>query len=654
MSNPEQDRIRKVFSGDGALGKLIDGYSPRPQQLEMTLAVADALRSGTHLICEAGTGIGKTLAYLIPALLFDRRTIISTSTRHLQDQLYLRDLPLARTALHSDAQVVRLKGRSNYLCLYRLDQSPGRLQLLPAPSRIMDAGIASVQSWAMQTSTGDTEELDTLAEESPVWKEVTSTRDNCLGQNCPRINDCYVFKARRKASAADIVVVNHHLLMADLALKKDGYGRLLPGAEVVIVDEAHQLPDTATRFLGLTLTSAHLRALAKDAELAVVLEAPEASELIETARMLGREVSAVHHRMPPPQSLAWELLGETAIADYHAFTRQINALADALEVHAERGTELANCAKRAREDADQLQAIVDADNSDWARWLDISDRGFSWQASPLDVSVALKSQIKTTQATWIFTSATLAVEDNMDHFANRIGLPTARTAVYGSPFDYPRQVLCVCPLDFPLPGSKAHSLAVIALVREAIAASGGRAFVLFSSHQALHKAAQALRHTLAFPVLVQGDAPRHQLLHRFRTQPGSVLLGTASFREGVDVRGDALSLIVIDKLTFASPDDPLLQARSRALKQQGRNPFLELQLPQAVIALKQAVGRLIRDSADRGVVVIGDVRLYTRAYGRVFLRSLPPMASSRNRADIGAFFAPQLPPPKPTGTPTEP
>jgi len=626
-----------ALAADGPFAARVPGFCARAGQQDIAEAIAAAIRAREVLICEAGTGTGKTLAYLTPALLSGRKLIVSTGTRNLQEQLFHRDLPLAREALGVPARVALLKGRSNYLCLHRLALHRAD----PEAAGRWAAELERIAAWAGATRSGDIAELAAVPEDAPVWPLATSTRDNCLGQDCPRLAECHVLAARRAAAEADLVVINHHLFLADAALKAEGFGELLPGADAVVLDEAHQLPEIATRFFGAVLGSRQLLDLARDARAARAAEAGDLAGLDRAARRLDTATRALRLAFGvEPRRLTWDevrrLPGvEEARAELAA---ALAGLLDWLDPAAERGVELESCRSRGRTLAARLETLADPPAEDCVCWLDLGARGFSWHLSPLDVSAPFAARLAAQPGAWIFTSATLAVGGSFDHFASRLGIVERRERVWESPFDYERQALLYLPPGMPAPGAPEYTDAVVAVARPVIDASEGRAFVLFTSHAALARAAGRLRGALPWPLLVQGDLARSELLERFRSTPNAVLLGTGSFWEGVDVRGDALSCVIIDKLPFASPGEPLLRARIESLRAQGRNAFAELQLPQAVIALKQGCGRLIRDASDRGVLVVCDPRLRSRSYGRVFLDSLPPMPRTEEIADVRKFF----------------
>ena len=628
----------RAFSPSGAMAGVLPGFSARASQVAMTRAVAQTLRDGGCLVCEAGTGTGKTLAYLVPVLFSGRRVLISTGTRTLQDQLFERDLPVALIGIRSGRSSALLKGRANYLCLQRL-----QVALAMGEDSREDADeLARVADWARHTNTGDIAEVADVAEDSRLWRRVTSTVDNCLGQGCPQFEDCHVVAARRRAADADIVIVNHHLFLADIALKEEGFGELLPGADAVILDEAHQLPDIATAFFGQSLSTAQLLELVRDAIAAYQAEAGDMPSLLEAASALAGRVDAFWRTLGPPSRRSWqECITDGRVEEaLHALRSGLNELRLNLDELAQRGRQLQHVRERSVRITELLEPFSDAGTEGgFVAWLEAREHGATLHRSPLDIGGRFAVQALARASAWVFTSATLAVDGSVVHFAERLGLGGHQAKVFPSSFDYQRQSICYLPQGLPEPGTAEHSAAVVETALEVMRASQGSAFLLFTSHAALRRADSLLAHRCPYPLMVQGSAPRGELLRRFRATPHAVLLGTGSFWEGVDVSGDALSCVLIDKLPFAPPDDPLLEARSRAMRADGRDPFRNLQLPQAVLALKQGAGRLIRTETDRGVLVICDPRLQRRGYGRSFLSSLPPMPVTHDIADVFEFFA---------------
>ncbi len=609
----------------------------------MAVAVADALERLDALVVEAGTGTGKTFAYLVPALLSGRRIIVSTGTRNLQDQLYHRDLPVVSQALGRPVQVALLKGRANYLCRHRLALASS-MPHLPGLEAASGTKLATIEAWSQLTVTGDIGECEAVADSDPVWMAVTSTRENCLGVECPEYQGCHVASARRHAQASDIVIVNHHLLLADMALREEGFGELLPGAEAVILDEAHQFPDIAAQFFGVRVGSRGVLNLTRDTlfELtrAGLLDASTRAlvEAIESAvALISRALYGLAERVD------WNQLPDIVLEGAADLSQALLDLIARLDNPALEEVAVKQCVRRAQEFTTRLQAVLEADDASGFRWAECGARGFSLEYTPFEVADRLRAQMDARPCAWVYTSATLAVDQDFSHFTDRVGASTARTLQVASPFDYQTQALLFTPRTLPEPADPQYTAAMIRAALPLVRAAGGRSFILFTSHRALSEGARYLKSVLTsqdtFPVLVQGDVPRDALLRRFRELGNAVLMGTSSFWEGVDVRGPALSLVVIDKLPFAPPDDPILRARLEGFKRDGRNPFMAYQVPQAILALKQGVGRLIRDSDDFGVVMLGDPRLHTRGYGRSFLKSLPPMTQTEDSAVAEAFLS---------------
>jgi ATP-dependent DNA helicase DinG len=638
------DEVGVLLGAEGPFARELPNFSPREAQQAMARAVAHAIAERETLIAEAGTGTGKTFAYLVPALLSGQRVIVSTGTKALQDQLFFRDLPRVRSVLASRLKTALLKGRANYLCLYRLDQTVHEGGSL---DRSQASQLAAIRQWSARTRHGDRMELAEVPEESSLWPRVTSTPENCLGVECPFYDDCHVVKARREAQEADVVVVNHHLLFADLALKQEGFGEILPGAQAFILDEAHQVPELAGQFFSHSVSARQLSELGQDALAECHGVTGAVGLLLEPVEALQsslRQLRAAMESLPGRGAFA-ELERRASVRDgLHDLGELVAALSDLLASQAERSRGFANVYERSLALAERLERIVEGGAGDAhghdVRWYELFPRGFAIHATPLDLAAPLRAMRERTQAAWIHTSATLSVGGDFGHFARQLGLEDPQTLSLESPFDYARQALCYLPPGLPDPAARDYTDRVIDAVLPVLQASDGRAFVLFTSHRALRRAAELLRPRVPWPLFVQGDAPRHRLLEDFRASGHGVLLGAASFWEGVDVAGEALSVVVIDKLPFAAPDDPVLTARLDALEQAGINPFMGWQVPSAAIALKQGAGRLIRDVHDRGVLVLCDPRLLGKGYGRLFLASLPPMPRTREIADVRRFFEP--------------
>lgn len=651
-------KTAEALAENGALAKEIAGFVPRAGQQALAVAIAECMSDVDTLLAEAGTGTGKTYAYLVPALLSGKKTIISTGTRALQDQLYHRDLPRVRKALGVGHKSALLKGRANYLCRYRMEQAKGEPRFT---SKEQISQFQRIVAWSGRTRFGDLAELEGMPEESPVFALVTSTNENCLGSDCPFFGDCFVVQARQRAQSADVVVVNHHLLLADLALKQEGFGEILPGAQTFIVDEAHQLPELAAQFFGEGIGARLLVELARD----VIHEARQTTAGLAALQPFAlaleqsvRELRVAMDGLPIRGTRSRALENEAVVTAFDALQAALQSLIEALNPWREANPGLDTAHARVVEVEARLSRWLEAWNkpedapeeelgerspdpgSDNVYWYELTPKGFRLQRTPLDVSGPLRRHRERSQAAWVFTSATLTVGGEFIHVSKRLGLWQPKTRIEPGPFDWPRQALCYLPKRLPAPSAFGFTEAVVEAALPVLQASQGRAFLLFASHRALREAATLLRGRLdvPWPLFVQGEASRAQLLQQFRDSGNGVLLGTASFREGVDVAGDALSVVIIDKLPFAAPDDPVFEARLEAVRRSGGNPFRDEQLPQAVIALKQGAGRLIRTIHDRGVLVLCDPRLSEKSYGQVFMNSLPPMPRTRELADVQAFF----------------
>lgn len=641
------DATADALSAQGPLARAWPDFRAREAQQRLAEAVAKAMLERSELVAEAGTGTGKTYAYLVPALLSGLRVIVSTGTRALQDQLYHRDLPRLREALGVGLKTALLKGRSNYLCWYRLERARTDRAF---SSREQAAQLARVWSFAGGSGDGDIAGIDFVAEDSTLWPQITSTPENCLGSECPFYSECFVTKARAQAQAADLVVVNHHLLFADLALKREGFGEILPGAHAFIIDEAHQLPELATRFFGSSLSARQLQELGRDA-LQEALQASAATGALQPAvdalDKALREFRLAWDPLPARGPIEPALRHDPCADSLEALEDALRALVDALEGQAERSPGLQACHVRGqalRQKLDELHPRG-ADAVPCVRWYELAGRGFSLHITPLDIAGPLSEFRAKAHAAWIFTSATLAVAGSFAHFAGQLGVAEPMTLLQPSPFDYAQQSLAWLPPELPDPAERGYTETLLRTALPALEASGGRAFLLFTSHRALREAADWLAANTGFPLFVQGNQPRHLLLQAFRESGNGLLLGAASFWEGVDVAGEALSLVLIDKLPFAAPDDPVLEARLDHIRRNGGNPFLHWQLPSAVIAFKQGVGRLIRSETDRGVLVLCDPRLTRKGYGRSFLASLPPLPRTPAIEDVRDFFRSHPPAP---------
>ena len=627
-----------LLGKDGPFAGLLDNYRVRESQQQMASRIEQAIADKEILIAESGTGTGKTLAYLVPALMSGKKVLVSTGTRHLQDQLYKHDLPLVRRALEVPATMALLKGRSNYLCRQRLQQAEyDQSGYRPFPQ----VDLAVISKWSLTTLHGDIAEVSGVPEQSRVWSDVTSTVDNCIGSKCQYYDDCFVNAARKDAMEADILVVNHHLFLADLALKEEGFGQLLPKVDVVIFDEAHQVPDTASIYFSTGISQRQILDLCRDTRLAEVAEKCGIDGLeqrIDELEKLAKECRLTMGMAVNKGS--WSQLERlpdftSALAGLKHGLQQTHEVLKLASTH---GDQLENCYQRAQVIIDRLASLDSHNSEDFIRWYETSKTGFQLHSTPLNIADKFRELVCEQGRAIIFTSATLAVSGNFTHYQQQLGLEDASTEVWPGPFNYAEQALFYLPQDLPEPGEPGHTAKVVELAEQLIKISGGRVFLLFTSFRALNEASSLLQGRLDYPLLVQGEAPRHELLQQFRQAGNAVLLGTGSFWEGVDVKGDALSVVIIDKLPFAAPDDPVLQARSSAVRSAGLNPFMTLQLPQAVVALRQGAGRLIRSVDDRGVFILCDTRLVSKSYGKIFTRSLPPMKRTRDFPEVIEFL----------------
>ncbi|WP_070310027.1 ATP-dependent DNA helicase [Janthinobacterium sp. HH107] len=640
--------IERLFGAGGPLGPAVGSYKPRRSQTDMAKAIASAIDSQTTLIAEAGTGTGKTFAYLVPALMWGGKTIVSTGTKNLQDQLFLRDIPTVRAALQAPVSVALLKGRSNYVCHYHLERT---LQNGRMTSRDDVGHLREISRFIKMTSSGDKAELTKVPENAMIWNLVTSTRDTCMGAECQYYQDCFVMKARKEAQQADVVVVNHHLFFADVALKDTGVAELLPSANTIIFDEAHQLPDTATLFFGNTVSTSQILELCRDV-LAEGLAHARGIDWAKTVTVV--EKAARDLRLTFPQDIV--RLSLPQIAPSSDFFPALDTLKDeldgmvaVLETQAERAETLEQCRVRGVELAQQLsgwkfdpKAKVAA-GEEAVFWVEAFSSSLQLHKTPLSIAPIFNNQREGTPRSWIFTSATLAVKNDFKHFSEQMGLTGEPSHTWPSPFDYGQQGLLFVPQNLPQPNALGYTDAVIDCALPIIEAAGGRTFFLCTTLRAVKRAAERLadefrQRGLNFPLFVQGERGRTELLDQFRAAGNGVLIGSQSFWEGVDVRGDALSLVIIDKLPFAPPDDPVLAARIEVMEKQGKNGFMHHSLPEAIINLKQGAGRLIRDEGDRGVLMICDPRLISKPYGKRIWQSLPPFKRTRDTAEVVEFF----------------
>ncbi len=615
----------------------------------MAKAIADAIAKQQTLIAEAGTGTGKTFAYLVPALLWGGKTIVSTGTKNLQDQLFLRDIPTIRSALQAPVSVALLKGRSNYLCHYHLERT---LQNGRMTSREDVGYLREISRFLKMTSTGDKAELARVPENALVWNLVTSTRENCMGQECQYYQDCFVMKARREAQQADVVVVNHHLFFADVALKDTGVAELLPSANTVIFDEAHQLPDTATLFFGDSVSTSQILELCRDvlAEgLAHARDGAEWAKVVTPVEKAARDLRLTFSQDIVRMSLPQIAPSSDFFPALQTLKDELVDMVAVLEKNAERAETIEQCRVRGNELSARLEAwkfdpkAKVTPGEEAVFWVEAFQSSLQLHKTPLSIAPIFNGQREGVPRSWIFTSATLAVKNDFTHFAQQLGLENEVARNWPSPFNYEEQGILYVPQGLPDPNSMGYTDAVLDAALPIIEAAGGRTFLLCTTLRAVKRAADRLRDEfdkrgLKFPLFVQGDRGRTELLDQFRKAGNGVLIGSQSFWEGVDVRGDALSLVIIDKLPFAPPDDPVLAARIEVMERQGLNGFMGHTLPEAIINLKQGAGRLIRDEGDRGVLMLCDPRVISKPYGRRIWQSLPPFKRTREAADVIEFF----------------
>ncbi|MEN6585586.1 MAG: ATP-dependent DNA helicase [Sulfuricella sp.] len=636
--------LDQIFSEQGPLAQAAQGYRLRPQQLAMAHAIAKAIKQHEILVAEAGTGTGKTFAYLIPALLSGGKVIVSTGTKTLQDQLYNRDIPAVRAALQVPVSVAILKGRANYVCHYHLERTRNEGRFF---NREDVKYLPLIERYAKVSDNGDKSGLGAVPEDAGIWSFVTSSRENCLGQECAFHKECFVLEARRRAQAADVVVVNHHLFFADVMLRDEGLAELLPASNTVIFDEAHQLPDTASLFFGDSLSTSQILELARDSLGEALTSAkdfaalPDATAALEkAARDLRLIFSQDTGRLPAQRAQTMPGFQDAL----QGMQDRLGELVKMLESQAERSEGLKNCWQRGVELVDKLRHWQGEASLDFVRWVEVFSHALQLNATPLSIAEIFNKQLSGQPRAWIFTSATLAVKKDFSHYQGQMGLLEAATGYWESPFDYEKQAVLYAPQALPDPNSRDYTAAVVAAALPVIHASGGRAFLLCTSLRAMREAHGLLKEAFdkegwEFPLLLQGEGSRTELLERFRALGNAVLVASQSFWEGVDVRGSALSLVIIDKLPFSPPDDPVLAARIEKINREGRNAFMEYQLPHAVITLKQGAGRLIRDETDRGVLMICDPRMLTKTYGKRIWQSLPPMTRTRELKDVESFFA---------------
>jgi len=666
MNDPLVDiyEVDQVLGADGLLAQQIDGFAPRPQQTDMARAVARAIEQQSQLVVEAGTGVGKTFAYLVPALLAGQKTLISTGTRNLQDQLFTRDLPTLRELIGHDLSIALLKGRTNYICPYRLERAEASHATAAGSSYSQKDWrvLRQIREFAQSRADGDLDNFPGVEIHPAIRAQVTSTADNCLGQECPDIDDCPLLQARRRAQQADLVVINHHLFFADLAVRESGFGEVVPYADVLIFDEAHLIPDVATQFFGEQVSSSQLINLSRDLQAENPGDIDDLEPRLRQLEVTTNDLTQLLGQLNNRDDWANLIRKPDLKLALNDLIEALQTMLNCLQSHRQRSKELDNCGNRAERMITTLQAmqlmpptpsaesenpavVAEAENSAATpiegnvQWLEIRGRGFVLHNDPIEISPRMEQAYDTHPRSWIFTSATLAAGETFDLFTRRMGLEESETLLLDTPFDYANQALLYLPPDLPEPNDERHTEAVVAAALPILRASRGRAFMLFTSYAALHRAKALLANETEFSLLIQGDLPKAKLLDKFQQLPNAVLLATASFWQGVDVRGEALSCVIIDKLPFASPFEPLIKARIDAMRRAGGNPFRDLQMPSAIISLKQGAGRLIRDHADRGLLMICDPRLRSRSYGKSFVAALPPMRVTEKADTAAAFFS---------------
>jgi len=634
--------VEQAFSTSGILAKVLTGYSPRQAQIDMAIDVDRAIEQKSSLIVEAGTGTGKTFAYLIPSLLSEKKVIVSTGTKNLQEQLFHKDIPLIRNAMATNAQIALLKGRANYLCIYRLELYVKERGQLDAA---MLTDFVKIRTWATATRSGDIGEIVDVAEDSGIFPFVTSTTDNCLAKDCPNFDDCYLVQARKKAIDADILVVNHHLFFADMALKDTGFGELIPKADVVIFDEAHQIPDIASEYFGEAFSTKQILDLCSDViqiYKTTLTDVKQLGKAAEKCQKAAQEFRLLFYHDPERGNWREKYRQQRFERAFSALKIDLDFLYQVIKLCISRNEAIDNCYERAVDILAKYDIMANVDIDGMSFWYETTRRHVVLHLTPLSVADKFSDYIAKSEAGWVFTSATLAVNGGFNHYSQQLGLnlakTTAATLLVDSPFDYLSQSQLIVPRYLPDAQHSGRALALAEIAIPLISASNGACFLLFTSYRMLNQVADILAEKIESPLLVQGRMSKGRLLEAFIENPQAILLATASFWEGVDVRGNKLTCVIIDKLPFASPDDPMLQARCEDVRRRGGDPFAEIQLPQAVIALKQGVGRLIRDVTDQGVMVICDDRLVNRPYGEVFLKSLPTMKRSRDIEQASQFL----------------
>ena len=676
VSGSLSESVEAVFAPGGALARAIPDFEARPGQIEMARRVARRFGDGGVLLAEAGTGTGKTLAYLVPAILSRQRVLVSTGTKNLQEQIYFKDIPALREALGVPFTAICMKGRANYLCLHRLDQleetrspqSTQSPQRMPFSAGSADSAVSVflpiIREWSRTTESGDRAELADLPEDVPLWNEVSATAETCLGTDCPRYDDCFVTRMRQRAAASDVVIVNHHLLCADAAVRQNAFGEVIPACPNAIVDEAHQLEDVATQYFGYSVSNYRLEELARDVErvaasgwvtderhkdeiagaVAALRDGARAffTELAfahrSTDRVRGEErVRATSSSLLRAADAAAQLTGALDLVEAALGSVRLKPDADA---DSDQNETVATLGRRAGTLRDEIRLLLRASDTEYVYFVEFRGRGIFLRAAPVDVSAIVRELLLDRMRTTVLTSATLTVDGTFEYIRKRLGITGADEVCLPSEFDFEQQALMYFPPRMPDPRSTDFSLAAGREVVEILKRTRGRAFVLFTSYATMRDVLGIAEMALDYPIFSQGSAPRSQLLKRFRETPHAVLFATSSFWQGVDVVGEALSCVIIDKLPFASPSDPVTAARIDAIRERGGDPFGEYQVPLAILALQQGLGRLIRHRQDRGVLAVLDPRLRTKGYGRRFIASFPPAPHVSDFARIEAFFCP--------------
>lgn len=633
----EQGDIQALLGQDGAFDQAFDDFVPRQSQQQMADAVAEAIQFNGKLVVESGTGTGKTYAYLVPAVLSGKKTIISTGTRHLQEQIYHRDLPAVVKILDQNCRAKMLKGRANYLCRYRHQLNSQQSDLIGKRNQL---SFDIIDKWSLTTQTGDISEVTEVHESSPIWKQVTSTSDNCLGGKCPDYARCFVNQARKNAMEADVLVVNHHLFFSDLTLKTDGFGELLPEHEVVVFDEAHTIPDIASRFFGFAISNYQLKDLFSDIYAAEKKERSAVdmkpaivaidSQLEQFRKFVGKKGQN--------SDILESLVGNQFDQRFEDFMVSLELLDQSLSAAANSGENLAKCYVRYIQIVGQLREWRENRDRNQVSWLELTQSLIRFHVTPLNIGEHFGKCLEIPNSSWIFTSATLAVGDDFSAFCQKVGLHETDTRRWDSPFNYVENTLMYIPDRMPDPRDPGFGASLCDIILRVTQASQGRCFCLFTSYAMMHRVYELVKPNIEWPLLLQGQAAKPHLLNQFLEADNAVLFGTASFWEGVDVKGDALSCVIIDKLPFNAPSDPVLKSQLNKCEEQGGNPFMDIQVPDAVISLKQGAGRLIRSEHDRGVLVVCDPRILNKPYGRLFLKSLPPMPVTQHFDEVFRFF----------------